>query len=63
MHRLGANELIQLGSVLVHSQSTLESVSNTPFSAVTLSGLYQMASEDALQRVAERREHEEMGVA
>ena len=49
----GANELIQLGSVLVHSTGvTLEAVSNTPFSAVTLSGLYQAACEDALNRFA-----------
>lgn len=27
----GANELIQLGSVLVHSRTTLEELSNTPF--------------------------------
>ncbi|CAM9702592.1 unnamed protein product, partial [Chrysoparadoxa australica] len=44
----GANELIQLGSILVHSEATLEQVSNTPFAAVTLSALYQMASDDAL---------------
>lgn len=44
----GANELIQLGSILVHSQATLEQVSNTPFAAVTLSGLYQVASDDGL---------------
>ncbi|CAM9303321.1 unnamed protein product [Discosporangium mesarthrocarpum] len=44
----GANELIQLGSILVYGESTLEEVSNTPFAAVTLSGLYQMASDDAL---------------
>jgi len=44
----GANELIQLGSILVHSGATLEQVSQTPFAAVTLSGLYQMASDDAL---------------
>ncbi|CAM9541826.1 unnamed protein product, partial [Phaeothamnion confervicola] len=54
----GANELIQLGSILVHSGATLEQASfegggteegtNTPFAAVTLSGLYQMASDDAL---------------
>lgn len=37
----GANELIQLGSILVHGKTTLKTVSNTPFSAVTLSGLYQ----------------------
>lgn len=44
----GANELIQLGSVLVHSKATLEQVSRTPFAAVTLSGLYQMACDNAL---------------
>ena len=38
----GANELIQLGSILVHSGASLESVSRTPFAAVTLSGFYQM---------------------
>lgn len=46
----GANELIQLGSVLVHSQASLEAISNTPFSAVTLSVLYQDAAENALQQ-------------
>lgn len=44
----GANELIQLGSILVNSGTTLEELSNTPFAAVTLSCLYQMASDDAL---------------
>jgi NAD(P) transhydrogenase len=44
----GANELIQLGSILVHGKSTLEQVSRTPFAAVTLSGLYQMACDNAL---------------
>ena len=48
----GANELIQLGSVLVHSGATLEQVSSTPFAAVTLSGLFQMASDDCLARLA-----------
>lgn len=43
-----ANELIQLGSVLVHAGTTLEELSNTPFAAVTLSCLYQIASDDAL---------------
>ena len=42
----GANELVQLGSILVHSRATLDTVSNTPFSAVTLSGLYQGTSHD-----------------
>ncbi|KAG5178164.1 soluble pyridine nucleotide transhydogenase [Tribonema minus] len=46
----GANELIQLGSVLVHAGATLEQVGNTPFAAVTLSALYQVASDDALCR-------------
>lgn len=48
----GANELIQLGSVLVHSGATLEQVSMTPFAAVTLSGLFQMASDDCLAKLA-----------
>lgn len=48
----GANELIQLGSVLVHSGATLEQVSLTPFAAVTLSGLFQMASDDCLAKLA-----------
>ena len=46
----GANELIQLGSMLVHSHSTLEELSNMPFAAVTLSCLYQIASDEALCR-------------
>lgn len=44
----GANELIQLGSVLVHAKATLEQISRTPFAAVTLSALYQMACDDAI---------------
>lgn len=32
----GANELIQLGSVLVHSRTTLEELSNTPFAGAFL---------------------------
>lgn len=44
----GANELIQMGSILVHGKATLEQVSRTPFAAVTLSGLYQMACDNAL---------------
>lgn len=44
----GANELIQLGSILVHAQATLEQVSKTPFAAVTLSALFQNACDDAL---------------
>ena len=46
----GANELIQLGSILLHSGSTIEQVSRTPFAAVTLSALYQMACDDAILR-------------
>jgi hypothetical protein len=30
----GANELIQLGSILVNAGTTLEELSNTPFAAV-----------------------------
>eukprot|EP00903_Cladosiphon_okamuranus_P010142 g9603.t1 len=44
----GANELIQMGSILIQSKSTLEEVSNTPFAAVTLSALYQVAADDGL---------------
>ena len=51
----GANELIQLGSILVHSQSTLEMVSKTPFAAVTLSGIFQMACDDALLNSPRRK--------
>ena len=51
----GANELIQLGSILVHSQSTLEMVSKTPFAAVTLSGIFQMACDDALLHSPRRK--------
>jgi pyruvate/2-oxoglutarate dehydrogenase complex dihydrolipoamide dehydrogenase (E3) component len=47
----GANELIQLGSILVHSSATLEQVSRTPFAAVTLSALLQMACDDALLNI------------
>ena len=32
----GANELIQLGSVLVHSRTTLEELSNTPFAGASV---------------------------
>lgn len=44
----GANELIQLGQVLVNARTTLEELSNSPFAAVTLSCLYQVAADDAL---------------
>lgn len=47
----GANELIQLGSILVHSGFSLEQVSRTPFAAVTLSALLQLACDDALLKI------------
>ena len=47
----GANELIQMGSILIHSKVTLQQISMTPFAAVTLSGLYQMACDDALMKL------------
>ena len=50
----GANELIQLGSILVHTKATLEQVSHTPFAAVTLAALLQMACDDALLKLAPR---------
>jgi NAD(P) transhydrogenase len=53
----GANELIQLGSILVHSAASLESVSRTPFAAVTLSGIYQMACDDALLKSPMRKKN------
>jgi len=43
-----------MGSILIHGGASLEQVSRTPFAAVTLSGLYQMACDDAL--VQERKE-------
>uniref|UniRef100_A0A7S2Y1R6 NAD(P)(+) transhydrogenase (Si-specific) n=1 Tax=Fibrocapsa japonica TaxID=94617 RepID=A0A7S2Y1R6_9STRA len=46
----GANELIQMGSMLISSKATLETVSRTPFAAVTLSGLFQVACDDALAK-------------
>ena len=51
----GANELIQLGSILVHSSATLEQVSRTPFAAVTLSALLQMACDDALLLIRSKK--------
>jgi len=45
----GANELIQLGSLQVTLGLTLEQLSNTPFAAVTLASLYQVAAETALK--------------
>jgi len=52
VHVMGeaSNELIQLGSVMVHSKATLEQIVNTPFAAVTLSALYHVASDDALSK-------------
>jgi NAD(P) transhydrogenase len=47
----GANELIQTGSILIHANVTLQQISMTPFAAVTLSGLYQMACDDALMKL------------
>ena len=47
----GANELIQVGSILIHTKSDIQTVSNTPFAAVTLTGLYQQACDDALYKV------------
>ena len=50
----GANELIQMGSILIHSLASIEQVSKTPFAAVTLSGLFQVACDDALLAVKKR---------
>lgn len=47
----GANELIQFGSMLVNSGTTIEEVSRTPFAAVTLCGLFQLACDDCLQKI------------
>ena len=47
----GANELIQLGSVLISSRVTVDQVSNTPFAAVTLSALFQNACDDVIQKI------------
>ena len=46
----GANDLIQMGALLVHTKSTLETVANTPFAAVTLTQLFQLATDNALAR-------------
>ena len=46
----GANELIQIGSIFVHSATTLEVVSRTPFAAVTMTSMYQTACDDALSK-------------
>ena len=50
----GANELIQFGSILIQYKATLESVSHTPFAAVTLSALWQLACDDALLKLRNR---------
>jgi len=49
----GANELIQLASILLQTGATLEQVAATPFAAVTLSGLFQTASDDCLDKFAD----------
>ena len=55
----GANELIQTGSILIHAEVALQQVSKTPFAAVTLSGLYQVACDDALMKLARMRRRDE----
>ena len=45
----GSNELVQLGSILIHANVTLETISHTPFAAVTLSALFATACMNALQ--------------
>ena len=45
----GANELVQLGSMQVALGLSLEQLSMTPFAAVTLTGLYQAAANEALR--------------
>lgn len=47
----GANELIQMGALLIHSKTSLHQVSRTPFAAVTLTGLFQMACDDCLRKI------------
>lgn len=37
----GANELIQLGSILVNAGTTIEELSNTPFAAVVSRRAYE----------------------
>lgn len=49
----GANELIQLASILLQTGATLKQVAATPFAAVTLSGLFQTASDDCLDKFAD----------
>lgn len=52
----GANELIQTGSIMIHAHVPLQQVSKTPFAAVTLSGLYQVACDDALMKLTTIRD-------
>jgi NAD(P) transhydrogenase len=55
----GANELIQLGALLVHSKTTVQTVSKTPFAAVTLTGLFQAACDDCLRQIQASRKDED----
>ena len=52
----GANELIQMGALLIHSKTTLQQVSKTPFAAVTMTGLFQIACDDILRQVRDKKE-------
>jgi len=51
----GANELIQMGALLIHSKTTLQQVSKTPFAAVTMTGLFQIACDDILRQVRDKK--------
>uniref|UniRef100_A0A6U8N6N8 NAD(P)(+) transhydrogenase (Si-specific) n=1 Tax=Eutreptiella gymnastica TaxID=73025 RepID=A0A6U8N6N8_9EUGL len=44
----GANELIALGALMVTTNTACETITNTPFAAVTLTQLFQLATDDAL---------------
>jgi pyruvate/2-oxoglutarate dehydrogenase complex dihydrolipoamide dehydrogenase (E3) component len=46
----GATEIIQTGSILVHWKATLGTIARTPFAAVTLTGLYLLAADDAIEK-------------
>lgn len=50
-----ANEMIQLGSIMIHTSATLEQVSHTPFAAVTMSALFQVACDDALLKLNRKK--------
>jgi NAD(P) transhydrogenase len=52
----GANELIQMGALLIHSKTTLQQVSKTPFAAVTMTGLFQIACDDILRQVMDKKD-------